>query len=217
MIFGDWVQLYVLFGFIGGMMSLLVIGEELTTTRKKRFFAFNVGDIIDAVYHRQHRDVHSFIEGVSFRTLVVSLTVFGLVGLGLTFLFSPTVQVKSWALLAGGVTFGLDIWLAHRREVRQAQKHQWTILDAVGRVAPITITIPGGGIGAGAIALRFIPDEDEDPVTFQAITQGQGLSRGGYALVMRAVSDDTVEVQAAPAPAANTPGGAAPPPPIPNA
>ena len=217
MFHGDWVPLFVLLSFIGSMMSLLVLGEELTTKKKKRFFGFNVGDVIDAVYHRQHRDVHSFIEGISFRTLVLSLTVFGLVGLGLTFLLPP-VNVKSIALIAGGITFGLDVWLAHRREVQEAQKHRWTPLDAIGRIAPITITIPGGGIGSGAVALRFVPDEDEDPVTFQAVTQGQGLSRGGYAYITRVVSDDTVEVQAAPAPqSAQASPGAPPPPPIPNA
>jgi hypothetical protein len=197
---GDWVQIFVILSFIGSMMSLLVIGEELTTKRKKRFFAFNVGDVIDAVYHRQHRDVHSFVESISFRTIVVTLTVFGLVGLGLTFILPP-IHVKSLALIAGGITFGLDIWLGHRRKVREAQKRQWSPLDAVGRVAPITITIPGGSIGVGAISLRFVADEDEEPVTFQAITHGQGLSRGGYAYVVRAVADDMVEVQAAPPPA----------------
>jgi len=213
---GDWVQWYVRFAFIGSMMTLLVIGEELTTKHKKRFFGFNVGDIIDALYHRQHRSVHSFIEGISFRTIVVTLTAFGLGGLVLTFLLPPT-NVKSLAVIIGGTTFALDIWLAHRRELREAQKRQWTPLDAVGRVAPITITIPGGGIGTGAIAFRFVPDEDEDPVTFQAVTNGQGLSRGGYAYVVRAVSDDTVEVQAAPAPAGGQASSAGAPPPIPGA
>jgi len=197
--FGDWVQLYVAFGLIGAMMSLLVIGEELTTTHKKRFVNFNVGDIIDAVYHRQHRDVHSFVEGISFRTVVVTLTAFGLGGLLLTFLLLR-FHVKSLALLIGAVTFAVDIWLAHRREVREAQKRRWTPQDAVGRVAPVTITIPGGGIGSGAVALRFVADEDEEPVIFQAITHEQGLPRGRYAYVVRAVADDTVEVKAAPPP-----------------
>ncbi len=212
----DWVQVFVVLSFIGGMMTLLVIGEELTTKRKKRFFAFNVGDIIDAIHHRQHRDVHNFVEGISFRTLVVTLTVFGLVGLGLTFLIPP-IHVKSLALIAGGITFGLEIWLAHRREVREAQKRQWTALDAIGRIAPITLTIPGAGIGHGAVALRFVADKDEEPVVFHAVTQGQGLSRGAYAYVTRALSNDTVEVQAAPAPGtATTSPGATPPPPLPN-
>lgn len=214
---GDWVPLFVILSFLGSMMSLLVIGEELTTKRKKRFFAFNVGDVIDAVHHRQHRDVHSFVESISFRTIVVTLTVFGLAGLGLTFILPP-VHVKSLALIAGGLTFALDIWLAHRRELREAQKRAWTPLDAVGRVVPITITIPGGGIGSGAVALRFVADEDEEPVTFQAVTRGGGLSRGGYAYVVRAVADDTVEVQAAPPPGNGTPATkAAAPPPIPHA
>ncbi len=211
---GDWVQLYVVFAFIGSMMTLLVIGEELTTKSKKRFFGFTVGDIIDAVHHRQQRSVHSFVEGISFRTIVVTLTAFGLSGLTFTFLLPPT-NVKSLALLTGGVAFGLDLWMAHRRELREAQKRQWTPLDAVGRVVPITITIPGGGIGAGAIALRFVPDEDEEPVTFQAVTSGQGLSRGGYAYVVRAIDNNTVEVQAAPAAVHASSAGA--PPPIPGA
>ena len=213
---GDWVQWYVRFAFIGGMMTLLVIGEELTIKHKKRFFGFTVGDIIDAVYHRQHRNVHSFVEGISFRTVVVTLTAFGVVGLLLTFLLPPT-NVKSLALLAGGTAFALDVWLARRRELSEAQKRQWTALDAVGRVAPITLTIPGGGIGAGTVSLQFTAEEDEDPLTLQAVTRGQGLSRGGYAYVVRAVSDDTVEVQAAPAPAGPQASSAGAPPPIPGA
>jgi hypothetical protein len=216
---GDWVQIYTVLTFIGGMMSLLVVGEELTTKKKKRFFGFNVGDMIDAVYHRQSRNVHSFVEGISFRTLVLSLTAFGISGLLFTFLLVP-IHVKSIAVLTGLVVFGLDVWLAHRREVLEAQRKHFTARDAVGRVAPITITIPGGGIGAGAISLRFDPDEDEDPVVFQAVTRSGGLARGGYAQVLRVVNDDTVEVQAAPmAPqtAAANGGPGAPPPPIPGA
>ena len=196
-------------------MALLIIGEELTTKRKKRFFSFNIGDMIDAVYHRQHRDVHSFFEAISFRTVVMTLTVFGLAGLALTFLI-PFPHVKSLALLVGGVTFCFELWLAHRRELRESQKRQWTALDAVGRTAPITLTIPGAGIGHGAVAIRFSADKDEEPVVFHAITQGPGLSRGSYAYVMRAISNDTVEVQPAPAPIHANAGSPAVPPPIPN-
>ncbi|HOF38528.1 MAG TPA: hypothetical protein PLD73_00525 [Candidatus Hydrogenedentes bacterium] len=200
----DWVPIYVLLGLVGSMMTLLVIGEELTTKRKKRFFAFNVGDMIDAVYHRQHRNVYSFFEAISFRTVVVTLTVFGLSGLALTFLITFS-RVKSLALLAGAIAFGFELWLARRREAQEAQKRPWTAQDAVGRLAHITLTIPGAGIGQGAVALRLAAGEEAEPVTFHAVTQGQGLTQGSYAHVLRAISKDTVEVQPAPMSAAPPP------------
>ncbi|MGI6459253.1 MAG: hypothetical protein ACOX5J_04025 [Candidatus Hydrogenedentales bacterium] len=193
----DWVPIYVLLGLVGSMMTLLVIGEELTIKRKKRFFAFSVGDMIDAVHHRPHRNGHNFLEAISFRTVVVTLTVFGLSGLALTFLITFT-RVKALALLAGAIAFCFELWLAQRREAREEQKNQWTAQDAVGRLAYITLTIPGAGIGQGAVALRFAADEETEPSTFHAVTQGQGLTQGSYAQVLRAISTDTVEVQPAP-------------------
>lgn len=190
MIYGsDWVGYYSFLAFVGGVLSAGVLYESRSRTRSP--FDFDIGDLLNAWRGSHGPGAKNFLESISFRTLVLSLTVFGIVGLCLSFVTTAN-PAKIISMLAGLTTFYLEMWYRRAAEIRKARQPVWNAHNAVGMPARVTMTIPGGGIGEGMVAVQV----GQEIKTVVAISDGAGYQSGDVVLVARALDANRVAVSA---------------------
>lgn len=129
-----------------------------------------------------------FVGMLSFRALVASLTVFGLVGLGTSQQFDP-LNAFLIALACGGGVMYMVGWVM-RTLYQMKSDGNIDIQQAVGKAGSVYLSIPGQKAGAGKVSLKV----QGRAMEYRAMTTDEELPSGTPVVVRSVISPGIVEV-----------------------
>lgn len=154
--------------------------------------------------HHEHRDgghrSSTWVFGVlTFRTVMIGLTFFGLTGKAASATGLTGPQPLVIAILCGlAAMYG--VYFLMRGLYKLTADGTERIERSVGEEGVVYLTIPGENQGAGKV---HVPVQNRT-IEYEAVTAGERLPTGTRVVVVAVVGSDRVEVEPATEPARNT-------------
>ncbi|HUG19785.1 MAG TPA: hypothetical protein VMM56_12445 [Planctomycetaceae bacterium] len=130
-----------------------------------------------------------FVGIITFRSLVAAVAVFGLTGLGATKHLPPEKAIAVASLAGFGMLYlvGWGFKQLYQLQADGTVKMQ----DTVGCTGTVYLTILGQHQGAGKVTVKVA----ERTMEYRAMTAGETLKTGAPVVVVKVISEDTLEVE----------------------
>ena len=198
--------IFIFCALIGGtflvcqfVMTLIGLGHGGFDADATHFAADALpGHVGDALHTDPGQDVHGtdhhgsswFFGIISFRTLVAAMTVFGLAGMTASSSGFPLRLQLLMAIVGGGAAMFAVHWMM-RSLYQLGQSGTLRLANAIGKMATVSIPIPGNNSGPGKVRLTVQGRLEE----LAAVTStGDTLTTGSQVIVVDVVSGNVLEV-----------------------